>query len=210
MPNTQASGTAPHSSDIQRARTLHGKRDSDGVETAFTLGKSASRATMRANGAVNGKMAPSSATPSDGTIDNPGTYLLDVTRTPTVGNEDNLSPQGPAFTSILILRMLTRRAASLLQKAGSKRNEQDEDEEDAAAIRGQGDEKFGLPLPANFGSTDRGSKRGQTEDGETPGKAMLATCRRWTRTRKTTRLPRRGQWMQLRGCWMQSRVWRRS
>uniref|UniRef100_V5EXE6 RFX-type winged-helix domain-containing protein n=1 Tax=Kalmanozyma brasiliensis (strain GHG001) TaxID=1365824 RepID=V5EXE6_KALBG len=150
-------------------RTLRGKRDADGVETALTLGKTSDRGSAAVNGAANGRKAPSSAAPSDGTVDNPGTYLLDVTRTPTVGNNDeNPSPQGPAYTSILILRMLTRRAASLLQKAGSKRSEQDEDEQDAAAIRGQGDEKFGLPLPANFGASERGSKHGQPEDDQTP------------------------------------------
>ncbi|CBQ70037.1 conserved hypothetical protein [Sporisorium reilianum SRZ2] len=147
------------------ARMLRGKRDSDGNETAFTLGKAA-----KANGAVNGHVAAAAATPtgppSSGTVDNPGSYVLDVTRTPTAGSEDNPWPQGPAFTSILILRMLTRRAASLLQKAGSKRSDETEDAEDAAAIRGQGDEKFGLPLPANFGSSDRGT-RGENGDAGT-------------------------------------------
>ncbi|TKY87922.1 hypothetical protein EX895_003018 [Sporisorium graminicola] len=142
-------------------RVLRGKRDSDGVETAFTLGK-----TAPANGTANGHVATSNAAPSTGTVDNPGSYVLDVTRTPTAGNDDNLSPQGPAFTSILILRMLTRRAASLLQKAGSKRSNETEDAEDAAAVRGQGDEKFGLPLPANFGSSDRG-RRVETGDANT-------------------------------------------
>ncbi|GAC97988.1 hypothetical protein PHSY_005576 [Pseudozyma hubeiensis SY62] len=143
---------------LNGARILRGKRDSDGVETTFTLAKAAVQSKAQANGAVNGHVAKANTVPSNGTIDNPGSYILDVTRTPTVGNEENLSPQGPAYTSILILRMLARRAASLLQKAGSKRREQSEDDEDAAAIRGEGDEKFGLPLPANFGSSDR-SKR---------------------------------------------------
>ncbi|KAJ1026349.1 hypothetical protein NDA16_002436 [Ustilago loliicola] len=147
------------------ARVLRGKRDPDGVEIKFTMDKpAAGQNGVHANGVSNGHLAPSNATPSSGTLDNPGTYVFDVTRTPSSGNDDNLSPQGPAFTSILILRMLTRRAASLLQKAGSKRSNQSEDDEDAAAIRGQGDEKFGLPLPANFGSSDR-FKQGEAEDG---------------------------------------------
>lgn len=144
---------------LHGARMLRGKRDSDGVETAFALGKGA-----QANGSVNGHVAGTNGPPSSGTVDNPGSYVLDVTRTPTVGNDDNPLPQGPAFTSILILRMLTRRAASLLQKAGSKRSDETEDAEDVAAIRGQGDEKFGLPLPANFGSSDRG-RRAENGDG---------------------------------------------
>ncbi len=96
-----------------------------------------------------------------------------MTRTPTSGNDENPSPQGPAFTSILILRMLTRRAASLLQKAGSKRNDENEDEEDAAAIRGQGDEKFGLPLPANFGSSDRPQRGEEAQSGSAGAETSL-------------------------------------
>ncbi|SPO29328.1 uncharacterized protein UTRI_06277 [Ustilago trichophora] len=149
------------------ARMLRGKRDADGAEVAFTMDK-AGRGGIQANGVVNGHVAPTSAIPSNGTVDNPGSYAFDVTRTPSAGNDDSLSPQGPAFTSILILRMLTRRAASLLQKAGSKRDEQAEDEEDAAAIRGQGDEKFGLPLPANFGSSDR-AKQPEAGEGDAQG-----------------------------------------
>ena len=154
---------------VNGARMLRGKKDSDGVETAFTLGKIPGRSESRANGMVNGHTAvAANGAPSSGTVDNPGSYVLDVTRTPTAGNDENAWPQGPAFTSILILRMLTRRAASLLQKAGSKARGQDvdEDEEDAAAIRGQGDEKFGLPLPANFGSSDR-PKRQEKSDSST-------------------------------------------
>ncbi|SNX87346.1 uncharacterized protein MEPE_06056 [Melanopsichium pennsylvanicum] len=140
-------------------RVLRGKRGADGVEVAFNM-------DTRANGAVNGRVAPFNAISSLGTVDNPGSYVFDVTRTPSTGNDENLSPQGPAFTSILILRMLTRRAASLLQKAGSKQTKQAEDEEDAAAIRGQGDDKFGLPLPANFGSSNRAFKHAEVIDGD--------------------------------------------
>ncbi|SOV04132.1 uncharacterized protein UDID_08071 [Ustilago sp. UG-2017a] len=147
------------------ARVLRGKRDPDGVEITFTIDKAVSGQNgVDANGASNGHLAPSNATPSSGTLDNPGTYMFDVTRTPSSGNDDNLSPQGPAFTSILILRMLARRAASLLHKAGSKRSNPSEDDEVAATIRGQGDEKFGLPLPANFSSSDR-AKQGESGDG---------------------------------------------
>lgn len=146
------------------ARVLRGKRDPDGVEIRFTMDKAAAgSANGMAHGTGHGPVAPTNATPSSGTLDNPGSYSFDVTRTPSSGNDDSLSPQGPAFTSILILRMLTRRAASLLLKAGSKGSDEDEDEVDAAAIQGQGDEKFGLPLPANFGASER-TKR--TEDGE--------------------------------------------
>lgn len=147
------------------ARVLRGKRDPDGVEITFTMDRvAAGQNGVDANGGSNGLLALSNSMPSSGTLDNPGWYVFDVTRTPSSGNDDNLSPQGPAFTSILILRMLARRAASLLQKAGSKGSNQSEDDEDAAAIRGQGDEKFGLPLPANFGSSDR-SKQSEAEDG---------------------------------------------
>lgn len=148
---------------VNGARMLRGKRDSEGVETVFTLAKAATQAKGDANRQVNRHTATTNGAPSNGTIDNPGCYILDVTRTPTVGNEDNPSPQGPAYTSILILRMLARRAASLLQKAGSKQNAEVQLKEDAASIRGQGDEKFGLPLPANFGSSDR-AKRGEVGD----------------------------------------------
>ena len=144
------------------ARVLRGRRDANGVEVSFTMDK-AGRGSIKVNGAANGHVAPSNPTPSSGTVDNPGSYVLDVTRTPSAGADESLSPQGPAFTSILILRMLTRRAASLLLKAGSKQSDQTEDEEDVAAIRGQGDEKFGLPLPANFGASDR-TKRGEVGD----------------------------------------------
>ena len=158
------------------ARMLRGKRDSDGAEVALTLGANG-RSNAKAKGTV--KPAPTSTTPSKGTVDNPGSYTFDVTRTPSAGNDESPSPQGPAFTSILILRMLTRRAASLLQKAGSKQGDQGEDADDAAAIRGQGDEKFGLPLPANFGSSDR-SKHAEAGEGdgtarEASGLSLMAT-----------------------------------
>ncbi|KAI3477584.1 hypothetical protein L1887_60624 [Cichorium endivia] len=102
---------------VNGARALRARRKSDGGEISFTLDKAD---PAQASGNVREAKVSLSAARSDGTVDNPGMYVFDVTRTPTTGNDDALSPMGPAFTSVLILRMLTRRAASLVQKAGTK------------------------------------------------------------------------------------------
>ncbi len=148
---------------VNGARALRARRKSDGGEVSFTLDKADS---AQAGGNVREAKISHSAARSDGTVDNPGMYVFDVTRTPTTGNDDALSPMGPAFTSVLVLRMLTRRAASLLQKAGTKEDGEGEEQADAAAMRGFGDEKFGLPLPANFGASERGKRSEAGESGD--------------------------------------------
>ncbi|KAN0063811.1 hypothetical protein ACQY0O_003862 [Thecaphora frezii] len=99
-------------------------------------------------------------TPAVGTVDNPGSLTFEVARTPSCGAEENPSPQGAAFVSLLILRMLTRNAAAVLHKAGVRMDK-------AHAERGGGCEEadlFGLPLPRqDAAGASRSGELGGTE-----------------------------------------------
>lgn len=152
-------------------RYISGKRTADGERVQFDLSP---------REAVNGHDKRSAGT---GTIDNPGMLTFEVVRTPSAGADEWPSPQGPAYVSMLILRMLTRNAAHLLRKAGSTQPNSEQEDANAAAMRGEGEDKFGLPIPANFSGENKAEQEpnadGEAEGPGLPGETQLANAESW-------------------------------
>ncbi|PWZ03444.1 hypothetical protein BCV70DRAFT_197655 [Testicularia cyperi] len=129
------------------ARYMSGKRTAEGELMPFYVDR-----PVPTNRASKSGIATMPASAPSGTVDQPGIITFEVSRTPSVGNEATPAPHGSAFLSLLVLRMLARNAANLLKRTGPQSSQTDDgDAEDAATIRGEGEDKFGLPLPANLG-----------------------------------------------------------
>lgn len=153
-------------------RYISGKRNGDGERVKFDMSL---RELVKNN---------SHRPIGSGTVDNPGLLTFEVVRTPSAGADDYPSPQGPAYVSILILRMLTRNAARLLRKAGPTQPNSKQDDANAAIMRGEGEDKFGLPLPASFNGEAKQPEQDDKADGDVQGpqsggNASLATTEAW-------------------------------
>lgn len=106
-----------------------------------------------------------SGPPASGTVDNPGVITFEVERTPSVPPDvpgGAPSPYGVAFTSLLVVRFVTRAAASVLDRAGVSRPSQTYGGE-VIARRSSADELFGCPVPPTAAEESTSAPPGTTE-----------------------------------------------